>query len=279
MSIPHFDFGGAGQPIHFLHANGYPPACYQSFLELLHSQYHVFGMHLRPLWKDARPDEIIRWHPLSDDLLEFLASNSPTPVIGVGHSMGAIVTLRAALRNPRQFRALILIDPVLFLPSFMCLWRFVKFIGLADRFHPLIPGAKKRRQTFDHLETVYRSYRARNVFRYISDENLRIYIEGITQRNTDGTYNLVYSPEWEVQIYRTGMQDLDLWRGLPKLEIPMLFVRGAETDTFRENAAELVKRKQPKARIETLEKSTHLVPLECPQEVFNIMQSFLKEVL
>ena len=28
-AIPYIDFGGAGRPLHFLHANGYPPACYR----------------------------------------------------------------------------------------------------------------------------------------------------------------------------------------------------------------------------------------------------------
>jgi pimeloyl-ACP methyl ester carboxylesterase len=69
--------------------------------------------------------------------------------------------------------------------------------------------------------------------------------------------------------------DFDIWRDLPKLQVPTLFIRGAETDTFLEKAANLVKRRQPKARIETLEKSTHLLPLERPKEVFEIMQSFL----
>ena len=49
--------------------------------------------------------------------------------------------------------------------------------------------------------------------------------------------------------------------------------------SFLKNAAKLVIRKQPKARVETLEKTTHLLPLERPGEVFDIMQSFLKETL
>lgn len=113
----------------------------------------------------------------------------------------------------------------------------------------------------------------------MSDENLRNYLEGITRLKSDGMYELVYSSAWEAQVYRTGLQDFDLWRGLPKLEIPTLFIRGAETDTFLENAARLVKRMQPQARVETLDKSTHLLPLERPQEVFNIIQSFLNETL
>ena len=235
-------------------------------------------MLLRPLWKDAKPEEIRNWKTFSEDLLRFLSSQS-APVIGVGHSIGAVVTLRAALQDPGKFRALVLLDPVLFVPQFMLKWSIVRKLGLGDRLHPLIPGAKRRRRTFDDLDTVFRRYRTRNVFRYMSDENLRTFIEGITQPSAEGGYELVYSPDWEAQIYRTGMHDLDIWQGLPGLKIPTLFLRGAETDTFLEDAARLVKRKQPSIRVETLAKSTHILPLERPKEVFEIMESFLQETL
>ena len=274
--MKHFDFGGTGAPLHFLHANGYPPDCYKPLFELLKTEYHVFGMPLRPLWDEAKIDDIKDWQPFSDDLRFFLSSQ-PAPVIGVGHSIGAIVTLRAALRDPGKFKALVLIDPVLFVPSFLFSWRIVRALGLGDKFHPLILGAQKRRRTFDDLETVFRGYRNRNIFRYMSDENLRIYIEGITRKTSDG-YELIYSPEWEAHIYRTGLRDFDLWRDLPKLEVPTLFIRGAESDTFLAAAARLVKQKQPKVRVEALDKSTHLLPLERPKEVFEIMQSFLKSL-
>ena len=274
-----FEFGGNGLLLHFLHANGYPPECYKPLLELFKTEYRVFGMYLRPLWDDANPEDIDDWHPLSDDLLRFLSDREPGPIIGVGHSIGAVVTLRAALRDPGKFRALVLIDPVLFVPSFMVSWHIFRILGLGERFHPLIIGAKKRRSTFDNLETLFLGYRSRSIFRYMSDENLKIYIEGITKPKADDGYELVYPPEWEAQVYRTGMHDFDILRNLPRLEVPTLIIRGTETDTFMENIARLVKRKQPKVRMEALERSTHILPLERPREVFNIMQSFLKEVL
>jgi len=273
-----FDLGGAGLPLHFLHANGYPPDCYKTLLELFKTQYHVFGMLLRPLWGGMKPEDIHDWKPFSDDLRLFLLSQRD-PVIGVGHSIGAIVTLRAALRDPDKFRALILLDPVLFMPRRIVAWNLLRISGLADRVHPLIIGAKKRRRTFDDLETVYRSYRNRNIFRFMSDENLRIHIESMTKPGMRGGYELAFSPEWEAQIYRTAARDFDIWHDLPKLDVPTLFIRGAETDTFLEDTARLVKQKQPKVRVEALEKSTHLVPLERPKEVFDLTQSFLKEVL
>jgi len=278
MKTSFVEHGGTGQPLHFLHANGYPPGCYKPLLDLLQTNYHVFGMLLRALWGDARPEDINDWHIFSDDLLHFLSDYKPDPVIGVGHSIGATVTLRAALRDPDKFRALVLIEPVLFPSARMISWNFVRAVGLGNRLHPKIPAAYKRRRTFDDLDLVFRGYRNRAVFRYMDDENLRIYIEEITKPSANGGYELAFSPEWEARIYYTGLRDFDIWRHLPKLEVPTLFLRGAETDTFWEQAANLVKRKQPKARVETLEKSTHLLPLEHPKEVFEIMQSFLSEL-
>jgi pimeloyl-ACP methyl ester carboxylesterase len=282
--ISHFDLGGDGLPLHFLHANGYPPGCYKPLFEILNAQYHVFGMLLRPLWPDSKLNEIDDWHPFSDDLLRFLSGASTPfsadePVIGVGHSIGGIVTLRAALRDPKQFRALVLLDPVLFLPSRIIAWNIVRSLGLGRRFHPLITSAMKRRRTFDNLDIVFRGYRSREVFKYMSDESLRAYIAGITKPRTGGGFELAYSPEWESHIYLTSLRDMDLWRGIKDLQVPTLIIRGAETDTFLEGAASLVKRKQPMIRIETLDGSTHILPLERPRDVAEIMQSFLKENL
>jgi len=274
-----FEFGGNGLPLHFLHANGYPPECYKPLFELLKTEYRVFGMYLRPMWEDSKPEDIQDWHPLSDDLLRFLSDRKFDSVIGVGHSLGATVTLRLALRNPGKFRALVLLDPVVFVPSILVLYQITRATGLGNRVSPWVLRARKRRRTFDDLETVFLSYRKRDIFRYMSDEGLNAYIEGITRPSIGGGYELAYSPEWEARLYSTAMRDFDIWHNLPKLEVPTLIIRGKETDTFLENAAKLVKRKQPKVRIESLERSTHILPLERPNEVFEIMQSFLKEVL
>ena len=276
--MKNFDLGLTGAPLHFLHANGYPPGCYQPLLELLQKNYHVFGMLLRPLWENSSPREVSDWQIFSDDLLRFLRDYNPAPIIGVGHSIGATVTLRAALREPDKFRALVLIEPVLFPTARMLSWNFVRAIGLGNILHPRIPAAYKRRRTFDNLDLVFHGYRKREVFRYMDDENLRIYIDGMTKPTSNDGYELAFSPEWEARIYYTGLRDFDIWRQLPNLKVPTLFLRAAETDTFSEQAAKLVKRKQPRARVETLERSTHLLPLERPKEVFEIMQSFLKEI-
>jgi pimeloyl-ACP methyl ester carboxylesterase len=279
MMIPHFDLGGEGPPLHFLHANGYPPECYGPLLELLKTEYHTFGMYLRPLWPDAKMDGLDDWNPFVEDLLRLLSDYQVGPIIGIGHSIGGIVTLRAALRTPEKFLALVLLEPVLFPPYFIRGWNMARALRMGYRVHPLIPGTLKRRREFDNLDLVFRSYRSKKIFRYLSDENLWVYIRGITRQKSDGRFELVFTPEWESHIYYTGIwRDMEIWRSLKNLEVPTLIIRGAETDTFWERTAKLVKQKQPRVQIETLPSSTHLLPLERPREVFEIMRSFVTDL-
>lgn len=276
--IPFTDYGGAGLPLVFLHANGYPPGCYQPLIRKLAGQYRVRAMHMRPLWPGSQPAELRDWGLLSDDLLRFFDEQKLVNPIVVGHSMGGITALRAALRQPDRFRALALIDPVLFPPNFILGWNILRMLGLAHRTHPLIDAAKNRRREFDDLERLFKGYRRKSTFRYMDDEALRAYIAGIACQNGPGQFKLCYSPEWEVQVYYSGIwRDLDLWRNLRRLAPPTLIVRGAETDTFYESTGQRVRKINPQVQVETLERATHLVPLEHPHKVFEKIDAFLKE--
>lgn len=276
MIIPSIDFGGSGEPLLFLHANGYPPGCYRALLERLSAHYQVSAMLQRPLWDGSDPDEIRDWIPLTDDLLRYLDANHGSPVTCVGHSMGGIALLRAALREPQRFSAIVLLDPVLFTPSFIFGWKIASTLGLIHRLHPLILGAKNRRRRFDDLERLFSGYRRRPTFKYMSDSALRDYIDSIACPQSDGSYQLCYSAEWETRIYETGIgHDRDIWRGLPNLKVPLLIIRGGETDTFSAATGRRVERVRPGTRIETIEKATHLVPLEHPGEVSQSVIEFL----
>jgi pimeloyl-ACP methyl ester carboxylesterase len=276
--IPFIDFGGSRQPLLFLHANGYPPECYRPLLTKLAEHYHVSAMLQRPLWETSKPDEIDDWQPLTDDFLRFLDENPSEPPIAVGHSMGGIAALRAALLHPERFRALVLLDPVLFPPWAIIRWNIIRTLGLGYRLHQLIPAAQARRRTFDNLDRLFNGYRRKDIFKYMDDESLRTFIAGITTPDAEGGYRLSYSPEWEIRIYYTGIwHDMELWRGIRSLKTPLLIIRGGETDTFHAATGQRVVRTNPAIRVETIQKATHLVPLERPSETFDIIQKFLAD--
>jgi pimeloyl-ACP methyl ester carboxylesterase len=282
LSIPYFTLGDSGLPLFFLHANGYPPECYRPLLTKLSEQYHVYSMRQRPLWPDSRPEEIADWHPLTDDFLRFLDETQTGASIGVGHSLGGIVTLRAALCQPERFRALVLIDPVLFPPYFIRSWQVMRTLGLGYQLHPLVraaQAARERRHQFDDLDKLFKGYRRKPVFRYMDDPALHAYVEGIACLG-EHEYTLCYSAEWEMRIYVTSVwRDMDIWRGLPSLKVPLLMIRGAETNTFWASTARRVLRKVPLTQVVTVPQSSHLVPLEHPEEVYQAIQEFLQENL
>jgi len=279
MGIPFTSLGESGPPLHFLHANGYPPGCYQPLLNRFSEKYQVVSMHQRPLWPDSRPAEISDWLPLTADFLRFLDDRQAGTSVVVGHSVGGIVALRAALLQPDRFQALVLIDPVLFPPSVIRTWQVIHKLGMVYQVHPLVLASRNRLRQFDDKERLFNGYRRKQVFRYMDDAALHAYIDGIACPGNSG-YKLCYSVEWEMRIYVTSVwHDLDIWRNLPGLKIPLLVIRGAETDTFWVSTARRVIRKAPATRVVTVPQSTHLVALERPAEVFRAAQDFFQEIL
>ena len=162
-------------------------------------------MAQRPLWLKSRPEDIDDWRPLTDDLLRFLDAHQTGPIVCNGHSMGGIALLRAALQEPERFKSIVLLDPVLFPPYFIAFWNVMRTLKLGQRFHPPVAGARQRRRQFNNLERLFKGYRRRSVFKYMDDDSLRAYVEGIACQREEGGYQLCYSAEWEVRIYLTGI--------------------------------------------------------------------------
>jgi len=194
------------------------------------------------------------------------------------HSLeGATTTLRLALRQPGYFRALVLIDPVFFPPSTILLWDLIYRLGLGYRVHPLVKGALKRRDSFESRDAMYANYRKKAVFRRLSDSALSDYVQSLGCARADGSLELCYPSTWEARIYVTGVRaDLELWRTLPQLKIPLLIVRGAETDTFWESTGQMVRRRLHTAEVHTVPGATHLVALEKPGEILAVARDFLR---
>ncbi|HSQ27212.1 MAG TPA: alpha/beta hydrolase [Anaerolineales bacterium] len=274
--IPGLDLGGSGTHLHFAHANGYPPGAYRVLLEQLARVYHVIAMYQRPLWKGSQPQELTDWRLMAQDLDQFLDQENMTRTAAVGHSMGATNSLRLAIQKPKRFTALVLLDPVIF-PAWMSpVWQMVMKLGLGFKLHPLAATTLRRRRSFANQQAMFEHYRAKPVFSRIQDESLLAYTLSLSRITPDGQVELAYSPEWETRIYLTGsLADQDIWRGIRKLSIPTLILRGQETDTFLEHTAHRLKKVAPHIEIKSIPETGHLLPLEKPQAVANIILDFL----
>lgn len=261
--------------LHFAHANGYPPGAYEPLLACLRPHYPVTAPPARPLWPNSDPAAAPDWFTLTQDLIAQVTALNP-PVLGVGHSLGAVTTLWAGLERPELFRALVLLDPVLFVRPFLWLWAGVKALGLGYRLHPLIPGALRRRRVFPSTQEMFTRYRKAPVFQRLDDAALQAYVQALAAPTPDGQVQLTYSPEWEAHIYHSGPPNL--WARLPQLRLPTLVIYGAHSDTFSPRALAALRRAAPHVQAARIEAAGHLVPLEKPAEVAEHMLAFLQAV-
>ena len=274
--IPYDDFGGSGRLIHFAHANGFPPGAYRPLIDQLVKSFHVLAIHMRPLWPNSCPGGITDWSIFSVDLDLFLDQIDEQTVIGIGHSMGATISLQLALQQPDRFQALILIDPVIFNPNKIRLWSLLSAMQIEKLLPSMAKTALKRRTYFDDLQAVIDNYRQKPVFRRINTENLIFMAEATTTQLDDGGRSLWYPPAWEALIYETSLTAvMQIWSSLKPLQIPILILYGSESKTFTSTSARLIHKRMPQVELHPFPNLSHLLPLERPDQVADKILEFL----
>jgi len=266
------DLGGNGPLLHLAHANGFPPGAYRLLAEVLAERYHVIALPSRPLWPGSRPEEAPSWRVLADDLVEGLDSLSADGLVGVGHSLGGILTLWAALARPTLFRAAVLVDPVILPPAWLWGVRLMRSLGWQQR-QPLVQGALRRRRMWPSREDCYEHYRDKPFFATWPDAALHDYVDSTTRPRPDGQVELAYPPEWEAHIFATA--PTDVWHDVRLLRTPALVIRGEHSGTFTPSAQARLARRLPEAAFATIEGAGHLAPMEKPTEVGAAILSFL----
>ena len=193
-------------------------------------------------------------------------------VIGVGHSLGGVLTLYAAVKRPDLFSRVILIDPTMLSPKLLWQIRLLKIFGL-DARKRLIDGALKRKRSWESAEAVYDHFRGRGLFKNWSDDIVEAYVDSMTGPSKNGGVELIYPPEWEAQIYKTI--PTDVWKFAKLLQQPTMVIRGETSNTFTADSEKAFRKVNPQAVFKVVQGAGHLVTQEKPEEVGKLIGSFL----
>ena len=255
---------------HFFHANGYPPDAYASFLNIISASYNIQSMLLRQFWENSPSAlELKNWDILLDDLTKYAKENNIHNENAIGHSIGGNLLLRSCLKNSDLYEKIVLLDPTIFSPTIIYMWRILSYF----KAHPLIKKAKNRRKLFNDFEEIFNSYRSKNIFSKIADEQLNEYIYSIFKEIGDQV-ELSYASAWEEAMYLTaGIKDFDIWKNLHNLQTPTLIIIPEESPVLRYYASKKIL-KNKFINIEILKESTHLFPLEKPEKTAQIILNF-----
>ena len=259
--------------IYFIHANGYPSNAYSPLFTTIQKSYHI--NHFNLVSDNIDINNLQNWDSFHKNFIKELKKDQK--YIGIGHSIGGNLILRSVISHPNSFSKIILLDPTLFIPQFILFWKLIKLIRLDDYFHPLSKKTLNRKMNYDNYDSIFKSYRRKNVFKYISDENLKIYINSITKIDEDKSLKITFPKQWEYRIYKTGIsEDNYIWRNIKNIDTPTLIIRAKESNTFFESAEKKINSINNKnIEIETINKCSHLFPLEIPEKISKIILDYL----
>ncbi|EKT4521219.1 alpha/beta hydrolase [Pseudomonas putida] len=251
------------QQIFFAHANGFPSATYGKLFAALAPDYQV--QHLAQHAHDPRFPVDDNWQNLVDELLHHLARQEQ-PVWGVGHSLGGVLHLHAALRCPQYYRGVVMLDSPVLTRADQWLIRAAKRFGFIDRITPA-GRTLGRREAFPDRDSARAYFASKTLFRHFDPECLEAYLEHGLQATGEGL-RLCFDPDTEIRIYRS----IPHVSPAParRLQVPLAMVRGDHSGVIRRHHA-LAVRTLPKGEYHSIP-GGHMFPLERPGDTASLLK-------
>lgn len=256
----------------FAHANGYPPESYRALLNPLAGDFRVYTLEHRPFWQEGQAPRSLNWRVYARDLITTLERELDEPVFLVGHSMGAITGMLAALERPAMFRGLVALDPVLLPFGLWLAGRITTQVLRSDI--PIAQKALSRPHQFQSHEAAFLFYRSKRPFRRVGDDVLWDYVVSAHREVTGHGVELRWSGAWEACVYRSAPW---LFGRLSRLALPMMGVAGDSSDVLTPAALASWQAANPQLELHVLN-GGHLIPLEAPEHCAALVGDFLATV-
>ncbi len=260
---------GKGPVLVFCHANGYPPEAYRSLLSGLPADVDIRTVEHRPFWYQGNPPRFLSWQNYADDLSATLARENIGSCTLTGHSMGAVISLMVALRQPDRVNALVALDPVLV--NFSIWAASCVMTRIIRRDIPMALKAEGRPSSFDSYEAAFEFYQPKRAFRRMGSEQLWDYVRSAHSLEQDGSVSLRWSGAWEACVYRSVPYVMSR---LSKLCVPLLGIAGSDSNVLFPHVRATWQRACPALDLHVLD-GGHLIPLEAPNDCAELITGFL----
>ena len=257
------------QPIlHFAHANGFPGQSYRILLEPMQSQWQI--KVLDRLGHQPSFPVNQNCQALVDELLHHLRQTCGNQqVIGLGHSLGGVITYMAALKEPERFSQIILLDPPLLTGLDSWGLKLGKRFGFIDKITPA-GITKGRRSHFPDQTTAINYFASKKLFKDFHPQALQDYVAFGTEQRSTGGIQLRFSPAVEVAIFRNLADNLT--GSHRKLKVPASIIRGESSDLITDQREKRLR----KMGFEIHQvPGGHMFPLENPVQTRECLQKIL----
>ena len=258
--------------MHFLHGNSITPQSYSKLLDCFSDNFLIKCFLLRPLWDKEKMPRFKNWDIFLNDYLDSIKNENN--IIGIGHSIGGNLLLKAAIIKPEKFKKIILLDPTFMSPAIIRAWNVLSFFNMQSFFLPLINSSKNKKMHYNSFNDIYSSYRRKKIFSNFSDSDLKGLIKSIVKVSDDGI-DLVYPSDWDSRIYRQGIcNDMFIWNNINKIDVQIVIVRASNSDVFFKKTEELLFRKNDKIKFDIID-GDHFFPINNADETIKLIQDYL----
>jgi pimeloyl-ACP methyl ester carboxylesterase len=239
-----YDVFGEGEPIVFIHGFGLDSRVWKPQVQFLSKEYKVITYDLRGFGNSSIPDNK---YSHVDDLKKLLDHLNVESANLVGHSFGSAISIDFALKYPKLVEKLILIAPSIsgynkenkLWKELSELGRKEDIVGIKEKIlsHNMFEGFKKGSEELELIERIIKDYK--------------------------GWHFLRNDPR----------EEMNSIERLEELNLPIKIIIGNKDSDIQMEVVEKL-RKEVNAKIEVIENSGHMVNLEKPDIVNDLISSF-----
>lgn len=259
--------------LHFLHGNGFCAATLAAVAEYMPAETQLWLTDVPGHGGSEQPEHRMPdWRAMARAVADALRQNNSdaNAVVGVGHSMGGVLTLLAAARDPKLFSRIILLDPVLFSPEIVLAQQISRTTGIWKR-SALVRSATRRRQSWPDPATMFNELKAKGLYRHWRPDVLQAFVED-GGRFQGGKYQLCCNPRWEGAIF--GSYPRGLWHAVRQVNIPVDILVANNSYGFIQRSVRRAAQINDNIRWQTFGDS-HCFPMEQPQQTAEKIRELL----
>ncbi len=246
---------GEGQPVIILHGIFGISDNWVTIGRRLAEKFEVFILDQRNHGQSPHNDTF-NYFALAEDLFEFIEDHQLTNPILIGHSMGGKVAMNFALEHPHRVDKLIVVD--MSVRAYPARQQHMDILNAMSSIN--FDEISSREEVEEIITTAVKSPK---ISQFILKNLYRIGKSRLAWRiNVDAIYNSVENVFEGIDSPYTS-------------NVPALFIKGGASDYIIDDDYELILKKFPNAQFVTINKASHWVHADAPDELCATFSKFL----
>lgn len=263
--------------IHLLHGTGFSAMTLAAMASQLPNEWPIWltdvpghGSSTQPSFK--MPDWQKMANTIADAIYRQANVKEDGPLIGIGHSMGGVLTLMAAHKYPDLFSEIILLDPVLFQNEMIIAQQLMRITG-TWRHRAIVKSVTNRTSIWPTLDAMKVNISGKPFYKAWHSQVISDYCQYSSRKiNNGNAVTLSCAPSWEASIF--GSYPKGLWQAVRSIKVPTTILIAKKSYFFIPKAVKRAAKINKKIQWQTFGE-THCFPMEQPKETAEVIEKLI----